>query len=70
MTYYNDYRSGIRYKLGISWVHEIPANYRNITMIQLKKKELYYLKEKSSYLLVHLSEVFEKRVLHFLPYFS
>jgi hypothetical protein len=36
----------------------------------MKKKELYYLKEKSSYLLVHLSEVFEKRLLHFLPYFG
>jgi len=39
MTHYNDYRSGIRYKLGISWVHEIPANYKNITMIQWKKKK-------------------------------
>lgn len=36
----------------------------------MKKKELYYLKEKSSYLLVHPSEVFEERLLHFLPYFS
>jgi hypothetical protein len=81
--YYNIKLKTVHYHDSLQWLrirYQIQAGHfmgtRNSCQLQkhyydsMKKKELYYLKEKSSYLLVHLYEVFEKRLLHFLPYFS
>ena len=81
-NYYNIKLKTVHYPDSLQWLpirYQIQAGHfmgtRNSCQLQkhyynsMKKKELYYLKEKSSYLLVHLSEVFEKRLLHFLPYF-